>query len=61
MKSAGYKTFFAGKWYLGGEGVYPEDHGFDINIGGIEQVHQETVSFHHRTTQNYLIRKKAKI
>ena len=36
MKQAGYKTFFAGKWHLGGEGSYPENHGFDINIGGIE-------------------------
>jgi len=34
VKKAGYKTFFAGKWHLGGEGSYPEDHGFDINIGG---------------------------
>lgn len=34
MQSAGYKTFFAGKWHLGDEGSYPEDHGFDINIGG---------------------------
>jgi arylsulfatase A-like enzyme len=34
MKQAGYKTFFAGKWHLGGEGSLPEDHGFDINIGG---------------------------
>lgn len=35
FKAAGYKTFFAGKWHLGDEGSYPEDHGFDINIGGI--------------------------
>ncbi len=34
LKEAGYKTFFAGKWHLGGEGSWPEDHGFDINIGG---------------------------
>lgn len=34
MKQAGYKTFFAGKWHLGGEGSYPENHGFDINQGG---------------------------
>ncbi|MDB4742859.1 sulfatase [Planctomicrobium sp.] len=34
MKNAGYKTFFAGKWHLGGEGSFPEDHGFDINKGG---------------------------
>ena len=34
MKQAGYKTFFSGKWHLGGEGSWPEDHGFDINKGG---------------------------
>ena len=34
MKKGGYKTFFAGKWHLGGKGSFPEDHGFDINIGG---------------------------
>lgn len=34
FKDAGYKTFFAGKWHLGGEGSWPEDHGFDINKGG---------------------------
>ncbi|MEX0288290.1 MAG: sulfatase [Flavobacteriaceae bacterium] len=34
MKAAGYTTFFAGKWHLGSEGSYPEDHGFDINKGG---------------------------
>ncbi|MFP4844997.1 sulfatase [Winogradskyella sp. PE311] len=37
MQQNGYKTFFAGKWHLGGEGSYPEDHGFDINIGGVEE------------------------
>jgi arylsulfatase A-like enzyme len=34
MREGGYRTFFAGKWHLGGEGSFPEDHGFDINIGG---------------------------
>lgn len=34
LKAAGYKTFFAGKWHLGSEGSWPEDHGFDINKGG---------------------------
>lgn len=34
FKSAGYNTFFAGKWHLGGQGFYPEDQGFDINKGG---------------------------
>ena len=37
MKSNGYKTFFAGKWHIGNEGSYPEDHGFDINKGGWEK------------------------
>lgn len=34
MKANGYRTFFAGKWHLGGKGSWPEDHGFDINKGG---------------------------
>ncbi len=34
LKQAGYTTFFAGKWHLGGKGSWPEDHGFDINMGG---------------------------
>jgi len=34
LKEAGYKTFFAGKWHLGRKGSWPEDHGFDINMGG---------------------------
>ena len=34
FKANGYTTFFAGKWHLGNEGSYPEDHGFDVNLGG---------------------------
>jgi arylsulfatase A-like enzyme len=34
FKANGYRTFFAGKWHLGGEGFFPEDQGFDINKGG---------------------------
>lgn len=34
LHAAGYETFFAGKWHLGGEGFYPEDQGFDVNKGG---------------------------
>ena len=34
MGKAGYQTFFAGKWHLGGEPFYPEYQGFDINVGG---------------------------
>lgn len=34
LRDYGYATFFAGKWHLGPEGFWPEDQGFDINIGG---------------------------
>lgn len=34
MKSAGYLTYFAGKWHLGGETHWPEHQGFDTNKGG---------------------------
>jgi len=34
MKEGGYKTFFSGKWHIGGEGSWPTDNGFDINKGG---------------------------
>ncbi len=35
LKSKGYATFFAGKWHLGPtEEFFPQNRGFDINIGG---------------------------
>ncbi|QDT13284.1 sulfatase [Planctomycetes bacterium K23_9] len=34
MREGGYRTFFAGKWHIGGEGSLPTDHGFDVNKGG---------------------------
>jgi len=34
LRDGGYTTFFAGKWHLGAEGSWPEDHGFQINKGG---------------------------
>jgi arylsulfatase A-like enzyme len=34
LRDAGYRTFFAGKWHLGGEGSWPTDHGFEQNKGG---------------------------
>ncbi len=37
MKTAGYATFFAGKWHLGPEGWWPENQGFDINMGGVDK------------------------
>jgi len=35
LRGEGYATYFAGKWHLGPEGWWPEDHGFDVNRGGI--------------------------
>ncbi|MCZ7635116.1 MAG: sulfatase-like hydrolase/transferase [Verrucomicrobia bacterium] len=37
LKTAGYATFFAGKWHLGPEGWWPENQGFDVNRGGTDQ------------------------
>ena len=35
LKTKGYATFFAGKWHLGStEEYYPQNRGFDMNIGG---------------------------
>ena len=35
LKSKGYATFFASKWHLGPtEEYYPQNRGFDINMGG---------------------------
>lgn len=35
LKSAGYQTAFIGKWHLGPTAEYwPENQGFDINVGG---------------------------
>ena len=36
FKQSGYATYFAGKWHLGPQGFYPENQGFDVNIGGFE-------------------------
>lgn len=37
LKQDGYSTFFAGKWHLGPQGWWPEDQGFDINMGGVDR------------------------
>ncbi len=35
LREEGYATFFAGKWHLGGKGFFPQDQGFDVNVGGV--------------------------
>ena len=38
LKTKNYATFFAGKWHLGEtEEYYPQNRGFDVNIGGWKQ------------------------
>jgi arylsulfatase A-like enzyme len=37
LKEAGYATFFAGKWHLGPEGWWPENQGFEHNLGGTDR------------------------
>jgi len=35
LKAAGYTTFFAGKWHIGGKPEFcPDKQGFDFNVGG---------------------------
>ena len=34
FKTAGYNTFFVGKWHLSTDDCNPQDKGFEINIGG---------------------------
>ena len=37
LRDSGYATWHAGKWHLGGPGHYPQDFGFDVNVGGCEE------------------------
>ena len=37
FKAAGYVTASIGKWHLGPEQYYPEQHGFDLNIAGTDK------------------------
>jgi arylsulfatase A-like enzyme len=42
LRDAGYATFFTGKWHLGHQGYWPEDQGYDINVGGNHAGHPKT-------------------
>ncbi|MEM7113271.1 MAG: sulfatase [Chloroflexota bacterium] len=34
LRAGGYATWHVGKWHLGGAGFLPEEHGFEVNVGG---------------------------
>ena len=36
LREGGYATWHVGKWHLGGRAYYPENHGFDVNVGGCD-------------------------
>ena len=39
LREGGYQTWHVGKWHLGDTAFYPEQHGFDVNIGGCHWGH----------------------
>ena len=36
LRDVGYRTYHVGKWHLGEQPYWPEQHGFDVNIGGCD-------------------------
>lgn len=39
LGDAGYRTWHVGKWHLGPRRTWPDQHGFDVNIGGSDWGH----------------------
>lgn len=42
LRAGGYSTWHVGKWHLGPRRCWPDQHGFDINIGGGEWGHPKS-------------------
>jgi arylsulfatase A-like enzyme len=42
LRDQGYRTWHVGKWHLGPRRTWPDQHGFDVNIGGCEQGHPKS-------------------
>lgn len=52
FRENGYRTFFAGKWHLGGAGASPTDQGFEINRGGGENGHPRSYFSPYKNIEN---------
>lgn len=42
LAEAGYATLYAGKWHLGPHGYWPEDQGYQTNLGGNRDGHPKS-------------------
>lgn len=42
LRAGGYRTWHVGKWHLGPRRTWPDQHGFDVNIGGCEWGHPKS-------------------
>jgi arylsulfatase A-like enzyme len=42
FRDGGYQTWHVGKWHLGPRRTWPDQHGFDVNIGGCEWGHPKS-------------------
>jgi len=42
LRAGGYRTWHIGKWHLGPRRCWPDQHGFDVNIGGCEWGHPKS-------------------
>jgi arylsulfatase A-like enzyme len=41
LRDGGYQTWHVGKWHLGTRRTWPDQHGFDVNVGGCEWGHSK--------------------
>jgi arylsulfatase A-like enzyme len=42
LREGGYQTWHVGKWHLGPRRCWPDQHGFDVNLGGCEWGHPKS-------------------
>lgn len=42
LRAGGYQTWHVGKWHLGPRRCWPDQHGFDVNIGGCDWGHPKS-------------------